>query len=337
MDIIEKKLKIEDADLISAFELNQNFLQLIQNRFKTAVLIRGENLILKGYSDEIKAIERLFKEFSYILKRNGVILQSDISTIIELIDTKEYEEVQINGGNRNPVIYNGVKEIIRVKSPKQLEYYDKVLKNDLVFAIGPAGTGKTFLAVAMALAALRLNEVSKIIITRPAVEAGESLGFLPGDMREKIDPYLRPLTDAMHYLLSGDKLKALMEKQTIEITPLAYMRGRTLNNAFIILDEAQNATRTQMKMFLTRFGPNSKVIITGDVTQIDLPNKQDSGLIHASEILKGIKGIEFVYFTNKDVVRHKLVAEIIKAYEKNDKPKDKSQQKKQTNDTTGNE
>lgn len=339
MDIIEKKLKIEDAELISAFELNQNFLQLIQNRFKTAVLIRGENLILKGYSDEIKAIERLFKEFSYILKRNGVILQSDISTVIELIDTKEYEDIKVNGGNRNPVIYHGVKEIIRVKSAKQLEYYEKVLNNDLVFAIGPAGTGKTFLAVAMALAALRLNEVSKIIITRPAVEAGESLGFLPGDMREKIDPYLRPLTDAMHYLLSGDKLKTLMEKQTIEITPLAYMRGRTLNNAFIILDEAQNATRTQMKMFLTRFGPNSKVIITGDVTQIDLQDKQDSGLIHASEILKGIKGIEFVYFTNKDVVRHKLVAEIIKAYEKNDKSKDKLQPKKQNKnkDITGNE
>jgi phosphate starvation-inducible PhoH-like protein len=332
MEIIEKKLRIEDAELISAFELNDNFLQLIQNRFKTAVLIRGENLILKGYTDEIKIIERLFREFSYLLKRNGVILQSDISTILELIDTKGYDEIKHNGNNKNPVIYNGVKEIIRVKSQKQLEYYEKVLNNDLVFAIGPAGTGKTFLAVAMALAALRLNEVSKIIITRPAVEAGESLGFLPGDMREKIDPYLRPLTDAMHYLLSGDKLKALLEKQTIEITPLAYMRGRTLNNAFIILDEAQNATRTQMKMFLTRFGPNSKVIITGDVTQIDLQNKEDSGLIHASNILKGIKGIEFVYFSNKDVVRHKLVAEIIKAYEKETKSETKKSSGKTKND-----
>lgn len=327
MEIIEKKIKLEDADLISVFELNDNYLQLIQNRFKTAVLLRGENVILKGHSDEIRAIEKLFKEFAYILKRNGVILQNDISTVIDLIDTKAPEAVEDKGKNRNPIIFNGVKDLVRAKTPKQLEYYEKVLKNDLVFAIGPAGTGKTYLAVAMALAALRLNEVSKLIITRPAVEAGESLGFLPGDMREKIDPYLRPLTDAMHFLLSGEKLKAYMEKQTIEITPLAYMRGRTLNNAFIILDEAQNATKTQMKMFLTRFGANSKVIITGDVTQIDLQNKSDSGLIHARSILKNIHGIEFVMFDNKDVVRHKLVADIIKAYEKEEKGFEKLKRK----------
>ncbi len=327
MEIIEKKIKIEDTGLISVFELNDNYLQLIQNRFKTAVLLRGENIILKGHHDEIQLIERLFKEFSYILKRNGVILQSDISTVIELVDTKPIEAIEEKGKNRNPIIFNGVKELVRARNPKQLEYYEKVLKNDLVFAIGPAGTGKTYLAVAMALAALRLNDVSKLIITRPAVEAGESLGFLPGDMREKIDPYLRPLTDAMHFLLSGEKMRAYMEKQIIEITPLAYMRGRTLNNAFIILDEAQNATKTQMKMFLTRFGANSKVIITGDVTQIDLPNKADSGLIHAHKILKDIKGIEFVMFSNKDVVRHKLVADIIKAYEKEDNGTEKHKKK----------
>jgi len=318
MEIIEKKLKIEDSGLVSILEMNEQYIQILQNRFKTAVLLRGDNVILKGHSEEIKAIERVFKEFSYLLRRNGVILLGDVTAVLDLIDLSNHEEepIEKNGKMRNPIIFNGVKDSIRAKTPKQLEYYEKVLKNDLVFAIGPAGTGKTYLAVAMALASLRLNEVTKLIITRPAVEAGESLGFLPGDMREKIDPYLRPLTDAMHFMLSADKLKAYMEKQTIEITPLAYMRGRTLNNAFIILDEAQNATKTQMKMFLTRLGSGSKAIITGDITQIDLPYKAESGLIHAKSILGGISGIEFVFFDNKDVVRHKLVADIIKAYEK---------------------
>lgn len=330
MEIVEKKIKIEDADLIQILSANDNLLQIIQNRFKTAVLLRGENLILKGHNEEIKAIEKVFKEFAYILKRNGVILPGDVNAILDLIEVNKAEEEpreRSGNGGRNPIIYNGVKDVVRAKTPKQLEYYEKVLSNDLVFAIGPAGTGKTYLAVAMALASLRLNEVSKLIITRPAVEAGESLGFLPGDMRDKIDPYLRPLTDAMHFMLSGDKLKAYMEKQTIEITPLAYMRGRTLNNAFIILDEAQNATKTQMKMFLTRLGANSKAIITGDITQIDLPYKAESGLIHAKRLLKGISGIEFVQFDNKDVVRHKLVAEIIKAYEKEETDFEKTKKK----------
>ncbi len=318
MEIIEKKIKLEDAELISLLELNDNLLQLVQNRFKTAVMLRGENLILKGHSEEIKLIEKIFKEFSYLIKRNGLLLPSDISAVMDLVDTAPIEEKKEYGKSRNPIIYNGIKDIVRARTPKQLEYYEKVLQNDLVFSIGPAGTGKTYMAVAMALASLRLNEVSKLIITRPAVEAGESLGFLPGDMREKIDPYLRPLTDAMHFMLSAEKMKSYMDKEIIEITPLAYMRGRTLNNAFIILDEAQNATKTQMKMFLTRLGANSKAIITGDITQIDLPMKSESGLIHANRILHNIKGIEFVFFDNRDVVRHKLVADIIRAYENED-------------------
>jgi phosphate starvation-inducible PhoH-like protein len=191
-----------------------------------------------------------------------------------------------------------------------------VRANDIVFAIGPAGTGKTYLAVASAVAALRRHEVGKIVLARPAVEAGESLGFLPGDLREKVDPYLRPLYDALDDMLPADKLKASLERRTIEIVPLAYMRGRTLNNAFIILDEAQNATGMQMKMFLTRMGGNSRAIVTGDITQIDLPSRTVSGLVEIQDVLKGVEGVSFVYLDKADVVRHKLVKDIIAAYER---------------------
>jgi phosphate starvation-inducible PhoH-like protein len=200
-----------------------------------------------------------------------------------------------------------------------LNYIKKASKNDICFAIGPAGTGKTYLAVALAVAALKKGIVNKIVLARPAVEAGESLGFLPGDFREKIDPYLRPLYDALDDMMPSEKLKGYIEKRVVEIVPLAYMRGRTLNNAFVILDEAQNATAVQMKMFLTRLGANSKSIITGDITQIDLPPKSVSGLIQAKEILNNIEGVAFVYFDKSDVVRHKLVKDIIDAYEKHDK------------------
>ncbi len=254
----------------------------------------------------------------YVLKRNKVLSPNDVKTIIDLIIEKPNSKSSKESSKVNQIIFPGIKDAVRARTPKQLEYLDKVINNDLVFAIGPAGTGKTFLAVAMALAALRDNEVVKIVLSRPAVEAGESLGFLPGDLQEKIDPYLKPLTDALHYMISAEKVKNLMDKNIIEITPLAYMRGRTLNNSFIILDEAQNATATQMKMFLTRLGINSKAIITGDLTQIDLPKKSNSGLSQATKILQNIDGIEFVYFDNRDVVRHKLVAEIVKAYEKID-------------------
>jgi phosphate starvation-inducible PhoH-like protein len=209
-----------------------------------------------------------------------------------------------------------------------MEYVRQVRKNDIVFVIGPAGTGKTYLAVAMAVASLKNNEVSKIVLCRPAVEAGENLGFLPGDLREKIDPYLRPLYDALDDMLPADKLKAYFDKRIIEIIPLAYMRGRTLSNAFVILDEAQNATSLQMKMFLTRLGVNSKAIITGDITQIDLPSRTVSGLVEIQEILKGIEGIAFVYLDKNDVVRHRLVKDIIEAYDKYNAMNGKANEKK---------
>ncbi|MFP4528098.1 MAG: PhoH family protein [Candidatus Kapaibacterium sp.] len=320
MEILEKKIKIDENDLVAIFGYNDTFLQMIENRFNASMMVRGSNLIIKGDPEEIKQIETIFREFKYLLNRNGVLTKEDVSTIIGLVDANR-EEPEAALTATNPIIFHGAREIIRARNAKQQEFFRKVNANDLVFSIGPAGTGKTFLAVAMALAYLRRNEVSRIILSRPAVEAGESLGFLPGDLKEKIDPYLRPLTDSLHYMLSPDKMKNLMEKEVIEISPLAYMRGRTLNNSFIILDEAQNATGTQMKMFLTRMGEHSKAIVTGDITQIDLSNKRDSGLLSASRILKDVEGIGFVRFGNRDVVRHKLVAEIIRAYEAEDEKK----------------
>lgn len=325
MEYIEKKIRIEDIKLLNELNYNTILMQFIENRFSAAIAFRGDTIIVRGNPIELKIIEKLFKEIDYIFHKTGKLYINDIETILDLIEP-------IDNGRKNDkenidVIYYSSKEVIRAKTPKQKEYYEKVLNNDLVFSIGPAGTGKTFLAVAMALAALKRNEVSKIIISRPAVEAGESLGFLPGDFKEKLDPYLRPITDALIHMLGAEKMKSLMEKNLIEITPLAYMRGRTLSNAFIILDEAQNATITQMKMFLTRLGFESKAIVTGDITQVDLKNKTDSGLIHVQSILKNIKGIEFVYFTEKDVIRHRLVSEIIKAYDKDSKKRTKASNK----------
>jgi len=321
MDLNEKRIKLEDIDMLSLLGYNDEYLHLIENKFESIITARGNAIILRGKPQEIKTIETVFNELIYILKRNGSLNAKDVNTVLELIKSSE-QTTQPQPNSENNIIYYGIKEPIRARTKKQLDYYKKVLDNDLVFAIGPAGTGKTYLAVAMALSALKKNEVSKIILSRPAVEAGESLGFLPGDLKEKLDPYIKPLTDALFDMIPPDKLKSYMEKNIIEIIPLAYMRGRTLSNSFIILDEAQNATITQMKMFLTRMGHNSKAIVTGDITQIDLLSKKDSGLINARNILKNIPSIDFIYFDNKDVVRHKLVADIIKAYEREAKEKE---------------
>ncbi len=315
MEAIEKKIKLENISLLDLFGVNESYLSIIENRFQSLVFARGNNLVIKGEPDEVKTISLVFKELLYMLKRNGKLSAEDVSTVLNLIDVNKVTKSDKSSASENE-IFEGRKDIVKARTPKQLDYYKKVQNNDLVFAVGPAGTGKTFLAVAMALAALRNNDVSRIILTRPAVEAGESLGFLPGDMREKIDPYIRPLLDALQFMLSTEKMKILMEKNIIEITPLAYMRGRTLNNCFIILDEAQNATKMQMKMFLTRLGANSKAIVTGDITQIDLAKDSMSGLIEATKILRDVKGIEFAEFSDADVVRHPLVARIIKAYDK---------------------
>ena len=334
MELTEKKIKLNDIEIPTLLGLNDSYLRLIDNKFESTIIVRGDNLIIRGEPDEVKIIHKIFSELIYIIRRNSALTFNDVTTVLELVDGRP-DSIRNGNTAEDGVILYGNKDAIRAKTPNQQQYCKMVKENDLVFAIGPAGTGKTYLAVAMAVAALKRNEVNRIILSRPAVEAGESLGFLPGDMSEKLDPYMRPLTDALFQMIPAEKLKGLYEKNIIEITPLAYMRGRTLNNAFIILDEAQNATNTQMKMFLTRFGFGSKAIVTGDITQIDLPDKNNCGLIEAHKILQGVKGINFVHFDSKDVVRHELVARIINAYQKSDnikleKIKDK-QEKLQNN------
>jgi phosphate starvation-inducible PhoH-like protein len=313
MTAIEKRITLETTDVLSLLGMNDSNLKLIEDRFNASITVRGENVFIKGVTEEINSIEKVFKEMTYVLNTNGQLRYSDVQTILdltvegkEIVDEKEIDSVVLYTKN----------DAIRAKTPGQLNYLQTASKNDICFAIGPAGTGKTYLAVALAVSAMKKGIVNRIVLARPAVEAGESLGFLPGDFREKIDPYLRPLYDALDDMMPSDKLKGYIEKRVVEIVPIAYMRGRTLNNAFVILDEAQNATDIQMKMFLTRLGANSKAIITGDITQIDLPGKSVSGLIQAKEILNNIEGVGFVYFDKSDVVRHRLVKDIIDAYEK---------------------
>lgn len=313
MKEIEKILKISNIDMISFLGMNDENLVPVEEKFKVKFTLRGENIYMKGLEHEIEILEKVFKEMVFVLNSTGKLLQSDVATIVdltiqgkEIISDEEYDDI---------ILYTR-KDVIKAKTPTQRLYFQSIKKNDICFAIGPAGTGKTYLAVAFAVSALKKGIVQRIVLARPAVEAGESLGFLPGDLRDKIDPYLRPLYDALQDMISADQLKSHMEKGIIEIVPLAYMRGRTLNNAYVILDEAQNCTNVQMKMFLTRLGPNSKAIITGDITQIDLPGREQSGLVQIREILEGVDGIDFINFIKSDVVRHKLVKDIIDAYEK---------------------
>lgn len=310
---IEKKIKLSNVDMMTLLGINDQNISLIESYFTTTISVRGENILLKGTPEEIEILEKVFNELAFLVNKNRQLTQQDIELVIQL--AKNGKEVVTDNDIDSAVLFTK-NDVIKAKTPGQFEFIKIARKNDIVFAIGPAGTGKTYLSVALAVAAFKNHLVNKIVLCRPAVEAGESLGFLPGDFREKIDPYLRPLYDALEDMMPYEKLKYYLERNQIEIVPLAYMRGRTLNNAFVILDEAQNATALQMKMFLTRLGANSKAIITGDVTQIDLPSKKESGLVQAQSILTGIDGVAFVYFTKQDVVRHKLVKEILNAYEK---------------------
>lgn len=313
MTAAEKRITLENVDMLNLLGVNDSNLKLLEDKFNSSIIVRGETVTIKGVIEEIDIIEKVLKEMVFALSTSGKLLERDVETILDL--TIEGKEI-ISNQEFDKIILYTKNDVIKAKTSGQVKYLESALKNDICFAIGPAGTGKTYLAVAFAVNALKKGIVNKITLARPAVEAGESLGFLPGDFREKIDPYLRPLYDALDDMIPSEKLKGYLEKKTIEIVPLAYMRGRTLNNAFVILDEAQNATDTQMKMFLTRLGANSKAIVTGDITQIDLPPKSISGLIQAREILQGIQGVGFVYFEKSDVVRHKLVKDIINAYEK---------------------
>lgn len=322
MDVADKIISLEGIDLLNFSGINDQNLNLIKDYFDSTIVLRGDTIFLKGETDELKVIEKVFNELIFLQKRQGEISQKDVKLVLSLIYSKDdqlkslKQKFGFTPNDLNDVILSRKNDFIKPRTPNQFEYFKKVKDNDIVFAIGPAGTGKTYLAVAFAVAALKNKEISKIVLTRPAVEAGESLGFLPGNLSEKVDPYLRPLYDALEDMVPMEKLAGYMEKNIIEVIPLAYMRGRTLNNAFVILDEAQNSTTMQMKMFLTRLGPNSKAIVTGDITQIDLPKRDQSGLVQIQEILKNVDDIAFLYFEKSDVVRHKLVKDIINAYEK---------------------
>jgi phosphate starvation-inducible PhoH-like protein len=313
MTAVEKKIIIENVNMLDLLGFNDSNLKMIEDRFNASITVRGDNVVIKGVIEEVEIIEKLLREMAYVLNTSGSLATTDVNTILEL--TLEGKEI-IDKEELDTIVLYTKKDVIKARTPGQINYINLARKNDICFAIGPAGTGKTYLAVAIAVSALKRGLVKKLILARPAVEAGESLGFLPGDFREKIDPYLRPLYDALDDMIPSEKLKNYIEKRIIEIVPLAYMRGRTLNNAYVILDEAQNATTMQMKMFLTRLGGSSKAIVTGDITQIDLPPKQVSGLIQAKDILSKVEGVAFVYFDKGDVVRHKLVKDIIDAYEK---------------------
>ena len=314
---MKKVIEINDVSPLVLSGANDENIKLIEKEFDSLIILRGNKISLDGKKKEIELISRIFQGMTAIAVKKEHVSKNDVKTLINLSNL-ENKDLEILDNSDDVIILNSHKGPILAKTEGQKKYFKAILNNDIVFAIGPAGTGKTYQAVASAVSSLKRKEVSKIVITRPAVEAGERLGFLPGDLKDKVDPYLTPLYDALNHMVPKDKLKLYLSNKTIEIAPLAYMRGRTLHNSFMILDEAQNATQTQMKMFLTRLGVTSKAIITGDITQIDLPPSDKSGLLEATRILGKVKGIEFIKFSSKDVVRHQLVKNIINAYEESD-------------------
>ncbi|HSJ06540.1 MAG TPA: PhoH family protein [Longimicrobiales bacterium] len=316
---VEHRLAAEGADYLLLAGVNDAHLQEFARLSGCRVILRGDDLILSG---DVNDVERALPVVEQFVQQSRIGQSFDLDDIRRSFQTDGGRGRAGRAAGRNgapaveerQVLLAGLKKLIGSKSEGQRLYLEAIADNDVVISIGPAGTGKTYLAVAAAVDALRKNRVKRIILARPAVEAGENLGFLPGDLQEKVDPYLRPLYDALEDIMPADWVRRAIEARTIEIAPLAYMRGRTLSDAFVILDEAQNATSAQMKMFLTRLGLNSRVVITGDKTQIDLPRRDDSGLLEVERILRGIDGIEFIYLEEVDVVRHRLVKDIIKAY-----------------------
>ena len=310
--INEKIFSLEEIDYTRFWGDNDRILDFVRILFpKLKLIARGEMLKVVGSAEDIDHFDGKLQAMITYYERVGRLNENVVMQIFEsggsAPDAETNEEILVHGRN-------GL--LIKARTPNQKRLVEAVKENDMVFAIGPAGTGKTYTAVALAVRALKNKEIRRIILTRPAVEAGENLGFLPGDLRDKLDPYLQPLYDALRDMIPQQKLLSYLDDNTIEIAPLAFMRGRTLDNAFVILDEAQNATSSQLKMFLTRMGRNAKFVITGDITQIDLPRHQQSGLVQATDILEGIKGIDIIRLDNSDVIRHKLVTKIIRAYDR---------------------
>lgn len=300
------------AEGLSLFGPQDKFLHLIENQTEAKIYSREEEVVIQGSSEDVEQLGQLFSVLLELIRNNYVLSERDISYALEL--SKQMKADQLLELFKGEITVTHKGKPIRVKTIGQKQYVSRIKKTDIVFGIGPAGTGKTYLAVVLAIAALKEGQVKRIVLTRPAVEAGESLGFLPGDLQEKVDPYLRPLYDALNDVLGPEQVAKSLERGMIEIAPLAYMRGRTLDDSFIILDEAQNTTPEQMKMFLTRLGFGSKMVITGDITQVDLPRGKKSGLMEAQRILHDIEEIGFIYFSEQDVVRHSLVQKIITAY-----------------------
>ncbi|HXP52537.1 MAG TPA: PhoH family protein [Bacteroidia bacterium] len=309
----EKEIFIKDIPLVELYGINDSKMGLIKEHFPNIKIVaRGDALRITGDENDLEALERKIYWMMEHFRKFHALNEIDIDRILKSPGHGQQE----NGGtDENIIVYGNNGVVVRARTPNQLRMVQSSYKNDLVFAVGPAGTGKTYTAVALAVRAMKNKEVRKIILTRPAVEAGENLGFLPGDLKEKLDPYLQPLYDALFDMLPSDKLQSYLENKVIEVAPLAFMRGRTLNNAFVILDEAQNTTEGQMKMFLTRMGSSAKFIVTGDVTQTDLPFKQASGLTQAIKIFNDVPGIDMIHLDVNDVVRHKLVRKILSIYD----------------------
>ena len=307
-------------DLFGSFDNN---IRLIQKNFDVKIINRGSYIKIYGEPEDVSSVKKIIDVMIYCLKNQEILDDQKISYIISCVKSKKSDSDIINQSSKKCVFVSENGKSIFAKTAAQKKYIDSIENNFVTFGIGPAGTGKTYISVALAARALKFRHVDRIVLTRPAVEVGESLGFLPGDLQSKIDPYLRPLYDALFDIVGMSGFNKNIQQKNIEIAPLAYMRGRTLNNSFIILDEAQNTTPEQMKMFLTRLGFGSRVVVTGDITQIDLPKNKKSGLVEASKILKGIDGVEFVRFDKGDVVRHKLVKDIIEAYNNYDSRQNK--------------
>ena len=308
--IIEFEAMEQAVSLFGSFDEN---VKLIENEYDVSIISRGSELKVMGDVENVDKAARALRSMLAMINKGESLTEQNVRYVLTLVN--EGNEDKIASMSSGSICISSKGRPIKPKTLGQKRYCDAILNNTITFGIGPAGTGKTYLAVAMAVKAFKAKDVSRIVLTRPAVEAGEKLGFLPGDLQQKVDPYLRPLYDGLFDMLGAETYERLVEKQIIEVAPLAYMRGRTLDDSFIILDEAQNTTPEQMKMFLTRMGVGSKVVVTGDVTQIDLPDRTRSGLVDALQVLKGVNGIAQCYFTEKDVVRHRLVQEIIKAYE----------------------
>lgn len=328
----ERIYTLKEMDPVEVYGVNDRFIKSICSHFPNLKVVpRGEKLIMKGEEEQIEAFLRVLEMLIAKRMKKRSLSMDDVDSIFETLNFNSFgveKDAESNDCSSDSaaqsqapediIVYGNEGKIIRARTKNQKRLVDDYQSHDLIFATGPAGTGKTYTAIALAVRALKNREVKRLILTRPAVEAGERLGFLPGDLKDKLDPYLQPLYDALQDMVPAQRLKSYMEDGTIQIAPLAYMRGRTLESAFVILDEAQNTNLVQLKMFLTRMGNHAKFIVTGDITQIDLPNKGDSGLKRAMEILKGIPGISYVNFTKEDIVRHPLVTKIVKAFEGNE-------------------